>query len=68
MGAARKPRVVRASEVERFLAILDARGEHPAAYTLLPGGAIRFHTSEPNAANDAGEDDGSAGWDAALGV
>ncbi|CAN5175933.1 hypothetical protein BH09PSE1_BH09PSE1_23360 [soil metagenome] len=67
MSAARKPRIVRASELGRVLAILDARGEHPAAYTLLPGGAIRLHTSEPDAANDVGETEAErAAWDAVL--
>jgi hypothetical protein len=44
-------RVVRATEINRVLDVLAARGEKPAAYTVLPGGAIRLHMVEP--ANDA---------------
>lgn len=61
-------RTVRATEIKRLLDGLQARGEKPAAYTLLPGGAVRFHMTEP-AANDAGHDIEAEArkWDEALG-
>lgn len=40
-------RVVRANELARVLDVLKERGVEPAAYTLLPGGAICLHKSAP---------------------
>ena len=62
----RKPRVVRTSELQRVVAFLESRGDQPTAYDLVPGGVVRIHLVGP--AQTAVEDDGSAGWDAALGV
>lgn len=66
MSAAKKPRVVRKSDLERMVSFIESKGEHPTAYDLLPGGVVRIHLVAP--ANDAVADDGSAGWDAALGA
>lgn len=66
MSAAKKPRVVRKSDLERMIDLIEGRGGHPTAYDLLPGGVVRIHLVAP--ANDAVADDGSAGWDAALGA
>jgi hypothetical protein len=61
-------RVVRATEINRILDVLAARGVNPAAFTVLPGGAVRFHMAEP-AANDRSPDLEAEGraWDEALG-
>lgn len=64
--AIKKPRVVRTSDLQRVVAFIESRGDQPTAYDLLPGGVVRIHLVGP--AQTVGEDDGSAGWDAALGV
>lgn len=59
--------VVRASELNRVLDILEKRGIVPATLELLPGGPIRLHRLPP-AANDGSEEDEKAAraWDEAL--
>lgn len=61
-------RVVRATAINRILDVLTARGVRPAALTVLPNGAVRFHMAEP-AANDSPPDLEAEGraWDEALG-
>lgn len=65
-AAVRKPRVVRTADLQRVVAFLEGKGDHPTAYDLLPGGVVRIHLVEPVGA--PAEDDGAAGWDAALAV
>jgi hypothetical protein len=61
-------RVVRATEINRVLDVLAARGEKPTTYDLLPGGLVRLHLTPP-AANDSASDleAEARAWDAALG-
>lgn len=68
MGAARKPRVVRATELSRVLDVLAQHGLAPAATDLLPGGVIRLHQSTP--ANDTSSEleAEARAWDEALGA
>jgi len=58
-------RVVKANELNRVLDVLAKRGMAPTTYDLLPGGAVRLHLIPP-AANDAGRDQETSEWDAAL--
>ena len=59
-------RVVRQSDLNRVLDVLEKRGIVSATYEVLPGGAVRLHRVPP-AANDTGDlDQERAEWDAAL--
>lgn len=59
-------RVVRANELSRVLDVLKARGLEPAAYTLLPGGAICLHKSSPSVADLSVTEREAKAWDEAL--
>lgn len=59
-------RVVRANELARVLDVLAMRGVEPAAYTLLPGGAICLHKSSPSVADLSEAEREAKAWDEAL--
>lgn len=60
--------VVRATELNRVMDIIEKRGLPPdVSVTLLPNGAVEFHKFAPAPANDAGATDAERrAWDEAL--
>lgn len=62
-------RVVRKTDLARVLDVLEARDLRPTAFTLLPGGDIRLHLTEPAGVDrdEPAVTQESKGWDAAFG-
>lgn len=61
-----RARIVRSHELERVLDVLRDRGVEPAAYTLLPGGAICLHKSAPSVSDLSVAEREAKAWDEAL--
>lgn len=62
-------RVVRKTDLARVLDVLAAHDMRPTACTLLPGGNIRLHLTDPAdvETDDPAVTQESKGWDAAFG-
>jgi hypothetical protein len=67
MSAARKPRVVRATELSRVLDVLAQKGAPILATEVLPGGIVRLHHVAPSSDDVSDLEAERREWAAALG-
>lgn len=61
-------KVVRQIDLMRALDVLNKRGIVPTTFDLLPGGAVRIHSTSPDPTinNSLMADKEAAAWDEAL--